>query len=373
MPRTILNTTSNTPFWKVRFACAVFATAVYACATVSSAVHAQETAQKAPLEEREPYLTSEPVETSPAENSGRSTSDDNSELDPDEDSINWVDTSHAFATDQAQALTEWMDEFFGDPNYELEKAESQVRLQWRNSWDQQDNYNTKLRLGGKLQLPKISQRLNLVFSGEDGDVVTDDRADDNSAGLLYNVNDKSRQRLDLTLNLNSSGLRPGVRYRNKGPISDDYYYRYTQRLEWENDEGFYTTSQLNLDYALSQWRLVRLSNRIIYGEETLGAEWRSILSHSRRRPSEHGDQRVVSYFAAIEGFSDPTLIESYRAGMVFRRQVYRKFMFVELEPSYIFRKRIEDDNRDGVWSIRLRFEVFLTRDLRSTTSSVSRR
>ena len=28
--------------------------------------------------------------------------------------INWVDSSHAYATDQAQALTEWMDSFFGE-------------------------------------------------------------------------------------------------------------------------------------------------------------------------------------------------------------------------------------------------------------------
>ena len=89
--------------------------------------------------------------------------------DPNNVPINWVDTSHAYATNQTQALTQWMDNFFGDPNYDIEKAESLVRLEWVNDWDQEDNYNTKLRLRGKLQLPKVSKRLNLVFSGEDGD------------------------------------------------------------------------------------------------------------------------------------------------------------------------------------------------------------
>lgn len=304
----------------------------------------------------DPRLETEPVEATTPKQS--------------EDEANWIDTSHAYATDQAQALTEWMDDFFGDPNYDLEEAESQVRLQWRNSWDQQDNYNAKLKIRGKLQLPKVSQRLNLVFSGDDGDnIVSDERVSEDTAGLLYNVEDGSHSRLDLTLNASSNSLRPGVRYSNKGGLAEHSYYRYTQRLEYENDEGFYTTGQLNLDYALDQSQLVRWSNRIIYGEETLGAEWRSILSLSKRRSSEiNGDQRVISYYVGIEGFSDPSLVENYRVGAVLRRQVYRKFLFVELEPSYNFRKRLEDENRDGAWNIILRLEIKLEKDLRSTFS-----
>ncbi len=288
-----------------------------------------------------------------------------------EDDANWIDTSHAYATDQAQALTEWMDDFFGDPNYDLEEAESQIRLQWRNSWDEKDNYNTKLKLRGKLQLPKVSQRLNLVFSGDDGDnVVADERnTTEDSAGLLYNVDDRNHSRLDLTLNANTNGLRPGVRYSNKGSIAEQSYYSYTQRLEYEDDEGFFTTGQLNLDYALDESQLIRWSNRIIYGEETLGAEWRSVLSLSRRKSSEiNGDQRVLSYYMGMERFSDPSLVENYRVGAVLRRQVYRKFLFVELEQSYNFRKRIEDENRDGAWNVILRLEIKLEKDLRSTFS-----
>ena len=103
----------------------------------------------------------------------------------EEEDLNWVDEGHAFATDSAQALTEWMDGFFGEPTYDLERAESQIRLQWRNSWDEDDDYKTKLKLRGKLQLPRISQRLNLVFSGEDGDNIVTDEGERDSAGLQF--------------------------------------------------------------------------------------------------------------------------------------------------------------------------------------------
>ena len=49
--------------------------------------------------------------------------------------INWVDDSHAYVTDQAQALTEWLDEFFGDPDYDLENAESLRRLELSAAWE----------------------------------------------------------------------------------------------------------------------------------------------------------------------------------------------------------------------------------------------
>jgi len=282
--------------------------------------------------------------------------------------ITWADTSHAYATDGAQALTEWMDDFFGDPNYDIEKAESLLRLEWVNEFDQDDNYNTKLRLRGKLQLPKVSKRLNLVFSGEDGDNLTDDDRDNgDSVGLLYNVKESSRSRVDLTLGIDWNELRPGIRYRNQGPISERNRYRYTQRLQYEDDEGFYTTGQLNLDHALQENTLIRWSNRAIYGEESKGVEWRTALSLRQRLKSERKKHNlVVSYFGAVNGFTDPSYTKNYRMGVQLRRQVLRRYLFVELEPAYNYRKDNADDNRDWAWSVFLNFEIALERDLRRT-------
>lgn len=284
----------------------------------------------------------------------------------EEPTITWADTSHAYATDQAQALTEWMDDFFGDPNYDIEKAESLLRLEWVNEFDQDDNYNTKLRLRGKLQLPKVSKRLNLVFSGEDGDNLTDDDRDNgDNVGLLYNVKEGNRSRVDLTLGIDWDELRPGIRYRNQGPISERNRYRYTQRLQYENDEGFYTTGQINLDHALKENTLIRWSNRAIYGEETKGVEWRTALSLRQRLKSERKKHNlVVSYFGAVNGFTDPSYTKNYRMGVQFRRQVLRRYLFVELEPAYNYRKDNADANRDWAWSIFLNFEIALERDLR---------
>lgn len=285
--------------------------------------------------------------------------------DPGELEYNWMDSSHAYATDRAQALTEWMDGYFGDPNYDIERAESLLRIEWTNEWDEEDRYNTNLRLRGKLQLPRLSRRLNLVFSGEDGDQLTDDeRSLEDRVGFQYKVGEKNRSRVDLTLGINWDGLRPGIRYRNQGPIGERYRYRYTQRLQWEDDEGFFTTGQINLDRALTDDKLLRWSNRAVYGEETQDVEWRSRISLAERHKrlgKRH--QLVVAYFASVNGVTDPSFVKNYNVGMLFRRQFYRQYLFVELEPTYNLRKRREEDQRKSMWALMLRFEVALERDL----------
>ncbi len=84
-----------------------------------------------------------------------------------EQPITWVDSSHSYATEQAQALTQWMDNFFGDPIDDLEQAESFLRAELIDDWEDEDGHNFKARLRGKVQLPQISRRLDLVFSGEE--------------------------------------------------------------------------------------------------------------------------------------------------------------------------------------------------------------
>ncbi len=294
---------------------------------------------------------------------------------PENPPITWVDSSHAYATHQVQALTVWMDNFFGDPTYDLEKPDSLVRLDLQNSWDEEDGHKARARLRGKLHMPRISKRLNLLFSGEDGDELGADERKESTdlIGVQYSLGELNRSRVDLTLDAGTWDLRPGIRYRNQGPISKQVGYRYTQQLEYKEEEGFYSTAEVNLDRVLDENSLLRWSNRLIYGEETDGEEWQTQLSlGQRQRPLHKKHQFVIGYFGSIEGVTDPDYIQNYRMGMVFRRQVYRPFLFAELEPSYNLRRDSAEQSRSGAWNIILRFEIVLQPSLvRSWKSSIS--
>ena len=289
--------------------------------------------------------------------------------DPNEPN-NWLDESHDYATSQAQALTEWMDSFFGVPNYEVEQPESLLRLDFTTDWDEEDGHNNNVRLRGKLQLPGLSERLNLVFSDDSGDDLdidtnnNDDRNLDDGVGFLYEVSQNKRARLDLTLGLNWNRVRPGVRFRYQGTLGQYNSYRLTQRVQYENDEGFYATSQVELNRALSENSIVRWMNRGIYGEETDGVEWLSRLSLFQRTKTVNGRHALgINYFGAVNGVSDPNYVKNYRLGVLFRRQVYRNYLFLEVEPAYNYRKKKPEQKRQFAWSIALRLSIALERDL----------
>ncbi len=283
-----------------------------------------------------------------------------------EQPITWVDDRHAYATNKTQALTQWMDNFFGDPLNDLEQAESFMRVQFIDDWEEEDGHDFKVRVRGKVQLPKISKRLNLVFAGEEDDGLDEqERRQEDVVSLQYNVADGKKSRFDLTLGWASSNLRPGVRYRNEGPMGDTSSYRFLERVQWEDGEGLFSITQLDLYRALDGNDLIRWSNRIKYGKETDGIEWRSKLSLSQRYLIDTKRPIATNAFLTINGVTqDDKFTKNYKLGFLFRRQIYRDFLFIELEPAINYRRREFEDDRDIVWGLVVRLEVALEKDLR---------
>lgn len=283
----------------------------------------------------------------------------------DDQEITWVDTAHLATAESAQALVEWMDEFFGDPNYDVESAESFLRLEFENEWDEVKGNDFGVRLRGKVQLPKISQRVDLLFSDDDtASADQEERGDVDGVSLQLKVRKTSRSRIDGTLSWSSGAPKPGVRYRNEGKLSEDRSYRYVQRLQWARDEGFFTLGQVDLFDRLDSDDVLRWSNRIKYGEDTDGVEWRSRLSLFQRYQEDTDRPLAFNHFLTVRGKTRPeSWVQNYAIGTVFRRKVYRDFLFFEVEPSANYRKPNVFEDREFVWQVVLRLEIHLSRDL----------
>lgn len=285
-------------------------------------------------------------------------------IETEEPPINWVDNSHTAVADQAQAMVEWMDDFFGDPTYDLEKAESYLRLEFENDWEQGEGNDFGVRLRGKVQLPKISQRVDLLFSEEDGDSADrEEREDIDNVSLQVNVREGDRSRFDATMGFSSGNLKPGVRYRSEGDLDFGRSYRYVQRVQYEDDEKFFTIGQADLFQAFNDRDVMRWTNRIKWGENTEGAEWRTRLSLFQRFKQDTKRPLAMNHFVSVRGETRPTsFIKNYRLGTIWRRQVYRDFLFVEMEPAMNYRRRDYEEKRELSWSFVIRVEIALARD-----------
>jgi len=283
---------------------------------------------------------------------------------------NWVDSGHGFMTQRANELASWVDHFFGDAEVDAEHGESRLRLGIAEEWDERLGTDLQVRIGGKVNLPNLSKRLDLVFRGDDPEdqINEDDDPSQSRVGLQYQVGGdiESKHRFDLTVGASSSGPKPGMKYRYGTNLSDKNSLRFVQRMQYEFDDGAYSTSRLFLDHRLSQDQILRSSTRVLYGEQSRGMEWSSSFAHIVRWTGGRRDyQRAVSTYFEVSGRTVPwDYVSDYRVGFRLRRQAYRDYLLFELEPSYNWRIDEPGFDREGAWKIRLKVEFLLLDSMR---------
>jgi hypothetical protein len=270
---------------------------------------------------------------------------------------NWADSSYEFVTGQGDSLAQWVDSFFGTPDSDAESADSVLRLLGEYEWDQEEGGDQKLRLRGKVDLPQLGKRLSLVLSEEDeerSDVVPDQRRQDGDVGLQYRVAERARSRLYLSVGTNASlEFRSSLRYRYEQPLGERWRFRFSDRVYFKEGDGFGNLARGDLDYAIDARQGLRWTTDLDYGEETDGAEWGTRLSHYVRL----NEKEAFSTFAAASGQTDPeTYTGAYSLGVRYRRSVFRPWMFVELEPSHVWRKDEPWENRSSAWVMVCRIE-----------------
>lgn len=287
----------------------------------------------------------------------------------------WVDTGHGYVTRKADALTQWADSYFGGSEIDQEVASSRLRLRVVNDWDERQGDAVQVRLGGKLNLPEISNRLDLVFQGEDPNDSINGESDPTQSriGFQYRLgkaDDDALSRFDLTLGVGSSGLRPGAKYRYFHQVTPRDSVRFTQRLHYDLGEGAQTTSRLDLDHTLNDNQILTSFTRLSLGEESDGLEWSTSVAHisrwQRKSTSPQGfRERAAMLYAGVSGQTQPAdYVSNYRLGLRYRRQTYRDYLFIELEPSYNWRIDEPGLPREGAWRVELRLEFLFQEDLR---------
>lgn len=299
----------------------------------------------------------------------------------DEDKQGWMDSSHLFVTRQSDSMVRWLDGFFGTPRSDLESAQSFLRLKLDHEWDEEEDNDLGFRVRGKVVLPRISERVGLIFSDENGDASGQNDAIDqalsdsnpkNDVALQYTSFDEERSRLDFKLGFRSSlKLKLAARYRYEQPLPKQVLGRFVEELYFRDGEGFGTFTTIEFDRPLSGEKFVRWSSRFDWGEKTRGVEWTSFVSLSRKI----NDRSAIAYFVNFEGDTRPNeLTRGYGLGATYRRNFLRKWLFFELEPAYVWRRNMLDppegviyddpvfSDRDGVARFTARLEILFGED-----------
>jgi hypothetical protein len=283
----------------------------------------------------------------------------------------WVDRTHSRVERDLFDTVVWFDQFFGDERMVVTELPESF-LRWINDirWDEEERFSARSTVRASLRLPRLKKRWKLVISGEtrgDPNVITPEdpgnpglfegsRVRTGSTELIYDLHRTARSSLDV-----GAGVRVKIppdafvrtRFQHARPIGFRTLGRFTATAYWNARDGLGESNQLDLERRLAPPTLLRWSNFITIEEKNDGWIWGTELSLLHKI----SPKSAITFAGGVLGSIKPAWsAENYRVLVRYRRNVYRKWLFLEGEPD-IHWPRKEGENRKPVWGGTLRVEI----------------
>lgn len=297
---------------------------------------------------------------------------------PEEDT--WIDVGHAFIEQRIFAPVLRLDRFFSDErSLDAERARSFVR--WRNEVRLSEDasrplYKTGLR--ANLRFPGLNRQLNrlrLVIVSDTQDALQSifprrPGEDENTlgapnAGLRYYFLDTIVSHGDLGAGVLTHipvGAYGQARLRAAVPLGMSILLRSALTGFWRTDTHFGTSAGLELERPLTASIVTRLGESATLTEVSQGIEWTSeaaLLATLDEHTAGALGVTVSGYSRpnlASDGLTRPPDLAGVRLYTRLRRDVYRRWIFVEVEPELAWPWSLEK-RRHRAWGVAFRLEV----------------
>jgi hypothetical protein len=259
-----------------------------------------------------------------------------------------VDRTHAYLERSILNRVVWFDDFFGNVKTE-DVRRPEFLLRWRNTvrWDEGGRFKFLTTARVSLRLPKISERLHLVVSGEteaepapglpeDPGIPGFDRTLQNTRLVNTELRYVILKRPDVDLFF-GAGIRVKLpvesfvrgRFLYTKRLGEFSMARFGETVFWKDSIGFGETTEVVLERQLGPKTLLRWANSGTLAQESRGLEWGSELSALR----ELSPLSAISLAGGVFGSTRPVaVIDSYKIYSRYRRNILRSWLFFELEP-----------------------------------------
>lgn len=274
----------------------------------------------------------------------------------------WIDRMQASLYRRMCLTSAGFDGFFGNARFDDEYESTHGSLSVGTLWDERDDWDPSVRFRVQLRLPQLNERFSAFVGRVDPDeYVTEVRDDFDSLPRQF-----ARAENDEVL-LGLGYRRPGpggghfdasvgarldwppdvyakVAYRLNQPFFERNVLRLHETIFWREEDGLGTTSRVDLERLLTDDILVRWTGSGTYAQETEGVRWFSNLTlyHSL------GARRALAYQVGVSGETEREAdIVDYGLRVIYRRSVYREWLFLELRSSVTWPRESLTEEREA--------------------------
>ena len=264
-----------------------------------------------------------------------------------------------------QRASQWVDQFFNDPAYEAEAANSQIRIRPELYYRDEQGAKAKLRFRARFNLPNLGRRVSLVAGVDDEsggfDDSVDDASDDGIIGLQFFTKESSRWNTSITVGVkfNEFAFFAGPRVRYQDVLGEKGSYRFTQTVRWQTNNAWQINTRLDLN---------RIISKRFFFRQTFDGRWRGEKAEEegyRTRVSSFltqrlGQQSGLQYeFSTIFHTRPDTHVDKYTVALRFRKRTKHEWLYYEIVPQLSFENEFDYRVNPG---IRLRLEFFFGAD-----------
>lgn len=253
-----------------------------------------------------------------------------------------LDTAEEFFGQRANHVANDLDSFFATERADDELGRSRLRVRYGYTIQERATGRDDMQFRFNLRLPHLEDKFK--FDSRDKKKKDSKKETDEERRKREEIY-RSRHKVDerfifnADANVNAS-IHPSITLRGrlrKSKETGSLIHRFVQEVTWVSTrDGFRQRTQLATDHSFSQQLLFRFNNNV---------DWRISRKDFR---TDHGPsllQRISDFTALSYAASVSTTVESgiwfvssYNLATTWRRDVYRKIMFLDVTPGIQFPK-----------------------------------
>lgn len=258
-----------------------------------------------------------------------------------------IDEQHARWSGRVVELGRRLDRFFGGDLYQRESKTSELRLGLTTRFTHDSiDFDTRVRF--RLALPNTERRLSIVLESAEEDLFDRGQEEppgfaprpleaeqDYFAGLRYIRQWADRWGIDSDLGIKLR-FPPEPYARVRGGRSwfiELWEARLSQSLFWRRSQGAGATTELVLQRALEGPQFFQAVTSATW----LDRDQRFYYNQSATFSHEFSPLHAIQLRLGVSAESEPdTRITSYFMQLPWRRNIYRKWLFLEVRPELLF-------------------------------------
>ncbi len=276
---------------------------------------------------------------------------------------NWIDWLNRKVTKSVCGTARWFDSFFATQN-EFENRDSTFgRLGVGAYWDEDDGIDPEFRFRGKVNLPNLENRVQIVVGRGSADEVLDgedttspaesffDEESEWLVGFKYNAQFGNRARLSPTIGATwSGGLDPYVRlrYLYQVPFNEQRsQFRIRITPQWQDSKGAGYTLRPTIDHTLSERLLMRFDISIKDFQERFEGFSYGAYANLFQKLNNKNALRWKVGLVSQSKLDIPHQPQDMGGSIAWRTTLYKEIFILETTVGTTFRQRPGEPSREA--------------------------